>query len=44
MTYAYMRKDIIDALVLVDDESRDDTVDKANGHGIHTIIYSDYAV
>lgn len=38
-TYNEIPKDIVDEVILVDDASRDDTPDKADKLGIHTIIH-----
>ena len=39
MTYREIPKDIVDDVILVDDASRDDTVQQAAALGIHTIIH-----
>jgi glycosyltransferase involved in cell wall biosynthesis len=39
MTYREIPKDVVDGVILVDDQSRDDTAAQAEALGIHTIIH-----
>ena len=41
MTHREVPMDIVDEVILVDDASKDDTVERANELGIHTIIHSE---